>query len=140
MSRGAGKWQRLILERVESGPVFVRQLGTTQAEISAIHRAAHALADAGKVDLHERLHPRYDKRVLVATLPGVVPPEREPSELSYAKSRVASPYIPLWRCRQAIKTLESHGINVDEIVDARKQSRPHLSREEFMEFLAARAG
>ena len=138
MSRGAGKWQRLILERVESGPVFVRQLGTTQTEISAIHRAAHALAKAGKVDLHERLHPRYDKRVLVATLPGVVPPEREPSEILNARSCLANPMVPLWRTWKAQKLLKSHGINVDEIVLARGKSRPHLSREEFMEFLAAR--
>lgn len=140
MSRGPGKWQRLILEKVQAGPVLVRWLGKRQAEWSALHRAVHRLANAGKVDLHERLHPRYDKRVLVATLPGVVPPEREPSEILNARSCLANPLVPLYRTRKARDLLERHGINVDEIVDARQQSRPHLSREEFMEFLAARAG
>lgn len=133
MSRGPGKWQRLILEKVQAGPVLVRWLGKRQAEWSALHRAVHRLADAGKVDLHERLHPHYDKPVLVATLPGVVPTEREPGDVTTARRRLANPIIPLWKCHKDRKLLEGMGVNVDEIVNARNKSRPPLSLEEYQD-------
>lgn len=53
MSKGPGKWQRTILDALEtSDSVFLRDLlpsDYSQADYSAIHRAAKKLQDAGKV-------------------------------------------------------------------------------------------
>ena len=53
MSRGPGKWQRLILDRVAQGDWFylvdLLPAGYTVSQYSALHRAACRLADAGKV-------------------------------------------------------------------------------------------
>lgn len=59
MSRGPGKWQAAILAELEGRPLFAlaahfdaragRPL--SRAELSALHRAAHALASAGKCAL-----------------------------------------------------------------------------------------
>lgn len=58
MSRGPGKWQRLILQRVEAdGWCVVYDLlpdNRTRAQESAINRAAHLLADRGLVDTQHR--------------------------------------------------------------------------------------
>jgi len=58
MSRGPGKWQRLILDAVdENGWCVVCDLlpeDAKHAQVSAINRAAHTLADAGEVDLFWR--------------------------------------------------------------------------------------
>lgn len=51
MSRGPGRWQRAILDAVESGPVVLTHPDHTPAEQSAIRRAANILAAAGRIKL-----------------------------------------------------------------------------------------
>ena len=59
MSKGPGKWQRLILERLEEAPFFALVEGVaadlarplSASEVSALHRAARQLAAGGRCDL-----------------------------------------------------------------------------------------
>lgn len=53
MSRGPGKWQRLILDRVAAGEQFylvdLLPAGYTKAQYNALHRAAVTLYEAGQI-------------------------------------------------------------------------------------------
>ena len=53
MSRGPGRWQRLILQRVEQGDwLYLVELlpeGYTNSQYQAIYRAACTLHDAGRI-------------------------------------------------------------------------------------------
>jgi hypothetical protein len=55
MSRGPGKWQRLILDRLALNPHFwLRELlprHTTKSQMNVIYRAAQRLCRQGRVDL-----------------------------------------------------------------------------------------
>ena len=85
MSKGPGKWQRLILHALHSRNwVIVCDLlpeDAKRAEQSALNRAAHALGKLGNVDItyHSRLvhspnwwnkNRHVEPRVLVVTKPG----------------------------------------------------------------------
>ena len=89
MGKGPGKWQRLILDNLEQRDFVVvcdlLQDTAKRAEQSALNRAAHKLADAGKVDLTWRSreastsHPNSGRgkcspTVVVVTSPGVSAP------------------------------------------------------------------
>lgn len=92
MSRGPGKWQRMILEALEDRDfVIVCDLlpkDAKRAEQSALNRATHKLADAGKVEISFRSrltttsHPnscsgKCHPNTNVVTLPGVKGPVQD---------------------------------------------------------------
>jgi hypothetical protein len=53
VSKGPGKWERAILEALDSAPAFylsdLLPMPHTRAQIVALNRAARNLADAGKI-------------------------------------------------------------------------------------------
>jgi len=75
MSRGPGRWQRLILAALEVHPaVYLNTLlpaGFTRAEYTAIIRAAYSLVDAGRIELDRYLCWDGTPGKLVARRPGI---------------------------------------------------------------------
>lgn len=72
MSRGPGKWQRLILESIETQEkirlIDLLPENYKHAEYSALYRAAHSLRRAGKI--HMRF---YDGTFAIKPPPGEPP-------------------------------------------------------------------
>jgi hypothetical protein len=76
VSRGPGRWQRLILRSVSDGQTHylarLLPVGYTSAEYNALNRAAVQLEDAGRIAVYRFMH-GYHKTVVA--LPGVPCPE-----------------------------------------------------------------
>ena len=81
MSRGPGKWQRVILDRVSSGGWhYLSDLlpkRHTRAQYKALHRAMTTLENKGKIAVYRYLCGH--KRTLVGPL-GIFPPVARPRE------------------------------------------------------------
>jgi hypothetical protein len=106
MSRGHGRWQRLILERLtEPGRLLVGLWAKTRAESVAVRRAAQALASTGKVEL-VRLPDSRNVIRLHAALPGAKHPDgRLYRDLSVAHVPPGTPATLTWTCRQVAAKL-----------------------------------
>ena len=80
MSRGPGRWQRLIVSEVEKGEwVYLVDLlpaGYTVSQYNALQRAARTLADAGKIGW---FHYVYGLKKVVVGPPGQGRPGQRPS-------------------------------------------------------------
>lgn len=113
MSRGPGKWQRLILEALDKeGWCIVYDLlpeDSRRSERTALNRAAHLLEKRGLIDIWARIRPQAKpvehrggtkhplRTVLVAVRPGFVPPRYDghrgqwlPASIWQVLSRVRS--------------------------------------------------
>jgi len=79
MSRGPGKWQRLILDEVHSGRwTYLLDLLAdthTRSEYQALYRAARTLDEAGRISLWR--YTTGTKKLLVGP-PGAAPAKRPP--------------------------------------------------------------
>jgi len=75
MSKGPGKWQRMILEELERRRAFyVADLlpdGYSRSDYSALIRAAYKLLDAGRVELTRYMCWGSAGRKLAVSFPGV---------------------------------------------------------------------
>lgn len=67
VSRGPGRWQRLILTALENGPVAVTPDTDSRAIRNAVRRAAHTLEAQGRLTLTMQV--LYGRARLVAYLP-----------------------------------------------------------------------
>lgn len=71
MSRGPGIWQRAILERTDQGKALILTgPDQTHADQNAIRRAAHKLADAGRIKL---ISHRFDGVNRLVAIPADMP-------------------------------------------------------------------
>jgi hypothetical protein len=85
MGRGPGKWQRIILDRLERGEPFylleVLDYGYTKAEYNALNRAARELEKRGEIRIERYMSvPRGEEKLGHAI---VVPKEYDFDRLSF---------------------------------------------------------
>ncbi|WP_375425484.1 hypothetical protein [uncultured Friedmanniella sp.] len=112
MPHRTGRWTQLLLARLELEPAvgvkraLEEQLGRppTTAELSAVRRAAHHLADEGKAELHRVPvavpHNRGTSSYLVVARPGV-----ELSQSELADAIVVLPHRARGDDREAVERL-----------------------------------
>ena len=79
MSRGAGKWQRIILEQASTAKL-VGLRGNSRSETVAIGRAARLLASAGKVVIVRLWNDSHTAVRNFASLPGTKTKAGKPIE------------------------------------------------------------
>lgn len=68
-----GKWQRLILEAVSTGPTILTSCDDTESEQVCIRRAAHSLERAGLVTLRSEVVEGRRRLMVYRAVPVVLP-------------------------------------------------------------------